>query len=125
MSANPFGIFASTINGTRNLGYKALRGMTADRADRIFRASVTTISLASGLSDAEIEEEILDRVSRTNRWRGITDPMALVFVALACVESELTRIIPIHGAGEGFESANPVQDCRYGNAIAAAILDLA
>ena len=45
--------------------------------------------------------------------------------ALACVESELTRTIPIHGAGEGFESANPIHDCRYGNAIAAAILDLA
>lgn len=121
-SANPYGIFATGISGKHNLGYNALRGMTADRAERILAKAIAISSAQSGASPSVIEDDLRWKADNVNKWRGVTDAMRLASIALGEIESALTTRTSMSGAGEGFESASPIHDCRNGNEVAAHIL---
>ena len=121
-SSNPLGIFASVINGRHNLGYNALKGMTPARAERLLTEAVAISAARTNEAPAAIEEDLRWRVGNANRFRGITDAMILAAIALGEIETVLTTRSASAGAGEGFESASPIQDCRAGNERAYQVL---
>ena len=121
-SCNPLGIFASVINGRHNLGYNALKGMTAARAERILSEAIAISAERTGDAPATIEEDLRWRVGNANRVRGITEPMILASIALGEIETVLTTRSASAGAGEMFESAAPIQDSRSGNERAYQVL---
>lgn len=121
-SCNPFGIFASVINGRHNLGYDAVKGMTPARAERILAEAVAISAERTGDTPAVVEESLRWQAANANRFRGITDAMILAAVSLGEIELALTTRSGGHGAGEGFESASPIQDSRNGNERAYQVL---
>lgn len=120
--SNPYGIFASTIASNYNHGTDRIRAIvTSDaQAERILSAAVLTVAMQTGESAEVIEGAI--RQTAANCYVRTRPAVKLAWAALAEVESAFTVTRRISGAGEGFESAAPIHDCRRGGEMAEALL---
>ena len=121
-SVNPFGIFASVISSNHNHGIARLRSIVTsdEQAARIVSLAVATICMHTGEDAAEVEAYIVDGASRC--YVRTRQAVKLVWAALSAVESAYSTRGASAGAGEGFESAAPITDCRAAGDVAEACL---
>jgi hypothetical protein len=117
---NPYGIFASTINGKVSLGANVVKGWSLEKCKRVYRACVAV------LPPEEIE---FVRESFSTRYNGSTQSsleqaMSLLNITAAqawcdrmlqSVQSEHSTKSVIHGSEEN----QTIHDCRTADKVLA------
>lgn len=121
-SEKMYGIFASTIPGKHDHSIQRLRleVLTEEQATRIVEGCVVSICVKTKEEPSDIDMDIESYANampiRAKPW------IKRVSVALSLVESAYMVYHPLHGAGEGMETATRIADHREGADLAELLL---